>query len=76
MQIILFLSIIYFKLLYSFEIWGYHKAPGIEVLHCKFLRRLLCVNKSTNIKGLYGKFGRSPLPEIQRYLCSDTRSNF
>ena len=27
---------------YSSEFWGCHKAPGIEVLHCKFLRRLMC----------------------------------
>ena len=51
---------------YSSEIWGYHKTPDIEVLHCKFLKRLLCVNISTNTIGLYGELGRLPLTKIRR----------
>jgi len=51
----LFDSLVSSILNYSSEIWGNHKAPDIEVLHCKFLRRLLYVNKSTNTIGLYGE---------------------
>ena len=73
----LFDSLVSSILNYSSEIWGYHKAPDIEVLHCKFLRRLLCVNKSTNTTGLYGELGRLSLTEIRRIsICSDTGSNF
>jgi len=53
---------------YSSKIWGYHKAPDMEVLHCKFLRRLLCVKKSTNTIGLYGELGRLPLTDEIRKI--------
>lgn len=46
---------------YSSEIWGYHEGKDIEAIHTKFLRKLLCVNKSTNLAGLYGELGRLPL---------------
>ena len=40
---------------------GFHEAKDIELLHTKFLRKILCVNTSTNITGLYGELGRVPL---------------
>ena len=43
---------------YSSEIWGYHEGKDIEAIHSNFLRKLLCVNKSTNLAGLYGELGR------------------
>ena len=46
---------------YSSEIWGYHEGKDIEAIHTKFLRKLLCVNKSTNLAGLYGELGRVPM---------------
>ena len=38
----------------------------IELIHTKFLRKLLCVNKSTNLVGLYGELGRVPLNVMRK----------
>ena len=51
---------------YSSEVWGYHEAKDIEQIHTKFLRKILCVNKSTNLTGLYGEVGRVPLNIIRK----------
>ena len=40
-------------LIYASEIWGMNDGKDIELIHTKFLRKLLCVNKSTNLVGLY-----------------------
>jgi hypothetical protein len=49
------------------EVWGMHSATDIELIHTKFLRRLLCVKKSTNLAALYGETGRYPL-EVNRKI--------
>ena len=46
---------------YGAEVWGYHEAKDVEVLHTKFCRWILNVRKSTNLSGLYGELGRFPL---------------
>lgn len=46
---------------YASEVWGYNEGKDIEIIHTKFLGRILCVNKSTNLIGLYGESGRVPL---------------
>ena len=46
---------------YAADVWGNHNGKNIEYVHCKFIRKLLCVKKSTNIEGLYGEFGRYPM---------------
>ena len=51
---------------YSSEIWGLHNAHEIESIHTKFLRKILCVRKSTNLIGLYGETGRVPLQIIRK----------
>ena len=51
---------------YSSEIWGLHEGKGIENIHTKFLRKILCVNKSTNLVGLYGELGRVPLQVLRK----------
>ena len=40
----------------------------IELIHTKFLRRILCekVKKSTNLPALYGELGRAPLVAIRK----------
>lgn len=43
------------------EVWGIHPAPDIELIHTKFLRRLLGVRKSTNLTALYGELHRVPM---------------
>ena len=51
---------------YSSEIWGLYDAKDIERVHTKFLRKILCVKKSTNLSGLYGESGRTPLLVIRK----------
>ena len=51
---------------YSAEVWGFNEAKNIELLHTEFLLKILCVNKSTNIIGLYGELGRVPLIIIRK----------
>ena len=57
----LFDSLVGSILNYSAEVWGNTKSDEIERIHCKFLRKVLCVNKSTNLDGLYGELGRYPM---------------
>ena len=51
---------------HSSEIWGLNKAKEIEQIHINFLRKLLCVKRSTNLAGLYGELERVPLSEIRK----------
>ena len=54
---------------YSSELSGYFESKDIEHVHLKYLRKLLCVNKSnliTNLSGLYGELGRVPLIIIRK----------
>ena len=48
------------------EIWGFHEATDIELIHTKFLRRILGVKKSTNLAALYGEVGRVPMSIIRK----------
>ena len=48
------------------EIWGTHEAADIEIIHSKFLRRILCVKKSTNLTALYGELGDSHYIHIEK----------
>ena len=57
----LFDALVLSVLNYSSEIWGLYDAKDIEHVHTKFLRKILCVKKSTNLSGLCGKQGRTPL---------------
>jgi len=50
------------------QVWGYRYAPDIENIHTRFLRRLLNVNKSTNLSALYGEVGRWPLNVTRQIL--------
>jgi hypothetical protein len=40
-------------------LFGYYKSK--EHLHCKFLRKSLCVRKSTNLDAFYGEIGGYPM---------------
>ena len=51
---------------YSSEVSGYFELKDIEKVHLKVLRKLLCVNKFTNLYGLYGELGRVPLIIIRK----------
>jgi hypothetical protein len=57
----LFDTLIFPKLNFSAEIWGYHEAPDIEKIHNKFCRKLLSAKQSTNLDAIYGELGNLPL---------------
>jgi hypothetical protein len=50
------------------EVWGNQPATDIELIHTKFLRRILCVKKSTHLSALYGETGRFPLAVKRKIL--------
>ena len=58
---------------YSSEVWGFQEGKDIEQVHTKFLRKILCVNKSTKLAGLYGELGRVP-PSVMRKVYMHTSS--
>lgn len=41
-------------------------AKDIELIHTKFLRRILGVEKSTNLMAIYGELGRFPMSVIRK----------
>ena len=57
----LFDSLVGSILNYSAEVWGHYQSKDIELVHCKFLRKVLNVKKSTNLDGLYGELCRYPM---------------
>jgi hypothetical protein len=57
----LFDSLVGSVLNYSAELLGINECKYIELLHCKFLRKILVVKKCTNLSGLYGETGRYPM---------------
>ena len=61
----LFDSLVGSVLHYGAEVWGNYKGKSIELIHRKFIRKILGVKKSTNIDELYGEIGRYPM-QIQR----------
>jgi hypothetical protein len=59
---------------YCSEIWGGNEGKDIELIHTKFCRKILVVNNSTNLIGLYGELGRFPMKIVRkvnmiRYWC-------
>ena len=50
------------------ELWGIHDAYDIELIHTKFLRRVLGVKKSTNLTALYGEIGRVPFSVYRKII--------
>ena len=57
----LFDSLVGSVLNYGGEIWGYFPSKNVELIHTKFLRKILNVKKCTNLDALYGELGRYPM---------------
>lgn len=57
----LFDSLVGSILNYGADVFGYNECKSIETIHCKFLRKILCVRLSTNLDALYGETGRYPM---------------
>ena len=53
---------------YGDEIIGNNDGQDLELVHCRCLRKMLCVQKSTNLDGLYGETGRYPMKIHRRIL--------
>ena len=51
---------------YGCGVWGFHKAPDVEKLHISFLKRILCVKKSTCNNLVYCELGRYPLQIVRK----------
>ena len=49
---------------YNAEVWGAYEAKDVELIHTKFCRWILNVQKSTNLAGLYEELGRAPFTVI------------
>lgn len=64
----LFDSLVGSILNYNAAVWGSHESKDIELIHCKFLRKVLKVKKSTNLEGLYGELGRYPMRITRRLI--------
>ena len=64
----LFDSLVGSILNFGAELWGTHEATDIELVHTKFLRRVLKVKKSTNLAALYGELGRVPLVVYRKVI--------
>ena len=77
-QLKLFDSLVGSILSYSSESWGFHEAPDVELVHTKFLRKILGVRKSTNVSAQYGEAGRLPMKifrkiKLNKYLILSRR---
>ena len=57
----LFVSLVGSILKYTAEALGNNESNDIELIHCKFLRKVLLVKNSTNLEGLCGEVGRYSL---------------
>lgn len=64
----LFDSLVGSILNFGAEIWGSHEGSECELIHTKFLRRILGVKKNTNLTALYGETGRIPLVVFRKVL--------
>ena len=64
----LFDSLVGSILNFGADVWGSHEATDIELVHTKFLRRILKVKKSTNLTALYGELGRIPLVVYRKVI--------
>ena len=63
-QIELFDKMIVPICLYGSEIWGCGKIDQLEIFYRKFIKRLLCLNKSTPNCIVYGEVGKVPLSNL------------
>ena len=57
----LYLQLVEPILSYGLEVWGYERAPDMEILHRKFIREILGVRKSTRNDVIYHELGTIPL---------------
>ena len=46
---------------YASEVWGFIRAPAIERVHLKSMKKLLHIKQSTQNDFVYGELGRVPL---------------
>ncbi len=52
---------------YASEVWGFHKAPDIEKVHLSYLKRILCVKRSTASAVVYRELGRLSMQTHRKF---------
>ena len=52
---------------YGSEVWGFHNASAIEIVHMQFCKNLLGVKQSAQNDFVYGELGRL-IYQVQRYI--------
>lgn len=52
---------------YGSEVWGFHKAKSVEIVHMQFCKKMLGVKQSTQNDFVYGELGRIDY-QSQRYI--------
>jgi hypothetical protein len=53
---------------YGAESVGCQEGKNIVIIHFKFLRKIVCVKKATDMDGLYGETGRDPMPIHSKFI--------
>lgn len=66
-QCMLFDSMVGSVLSYASEIWGFHRAHDIEVIHNRFCRFVLKIGKNVPTAFLYGELGHLPMYISRRF---------
>ena len=61
LQVELFRPMVMPVVLYGSEVWGYHVIRDVQILHMKFLKHTLCVQRNTCNDIVYGELGVYPL---------------
>ena len=52
---------------YASEIWGFHRARDVELVHNRFCRYALNLGKSTPTSFLYGELGHLPMYIVRKF---------
>ena len=62
----IFDSLVLPVLSYASDIWFHAKGVELEAIHTQFIRKVLCVKRSTNLTALYRELGRVPINVIRK----------
>ena len=64
---LLFNSMVGSVLNYASEIWGFHRANEVEIVHNRFCRNVLKLGRNVPKFFLYGELGHLPMSVIRKY---------
>lgn len=52
---------------YASEIWGFHRARDVELVHNRFCKYVLNLGKNTPTSFLYGELGHLPMYIVRKF---------